>query len=58
MIIKAIYLLESCILRRKTPQDPEKKQEKKNILKNLYELFESRERILDAFESKIFPIKN
>ena len=29
----------------------------KDILKNLYALFESRERVLDAFESKIFPIK-
>ena len=40
------------------PQNLEKKQVKKDILKNLYVLFESRERVLDAFESKIFPIKN
>ena len=39
------------------PQNPEKKQEKKDILKNLYELFEGRERVLDGFESKILPIK-
>ena len=39
------------------PQNLEKKQVKKDILKNLYVLFESRERVLDAFESKIFPIK-
>ena len=39
------------------PQNPEKKQEKKDIFKNLYPLFESREKVLDAFESKIFPIK-
>ena len=39
------------------PQNPDKKQEKKDILKNLNAPFEGRERILDAFESKIFPIK-
>ena len=39
------------------PQNPEKKQEKKDIFKNLYPLLEGRERVLDAFESKIFPIK-
>ena len=38
-------------------QNPEKKQKKKDILKNLYALFDSRERVLDAFESKIFPVK-
>ena len=40
------------------PQDPEKKQKKTNVLKNLYTLLAGRERVLDAFESKIFPIKN
>ena len=40
------------------PQDSEKQQERKNVLKNLYALFEGRERVLDTFESKIFPIKN
>ena len=39
------------------PQVPKKKQEKEDILKNLYAFFDDRERILDAFESKIFPIK-
>ena len=39
------------------PQDREKIQEKQEVLKNLYSLFEGREKILDAFESKIFPIK-
>ena len=39
------------------PQIPEKKQEKKYILNNLYGLFEGRERVLNAFDSKIFPIK-
>ena len=38
-------------------QNPEKKQEEKIILKNVYALFEARERVLDAIESKIFPIK-
>ena len=39
------------------PQNLEKKQQKKDILKNLYPLFEGREKIIDAFESKIFKIK-
>ena len=44
--------------RKKTrSRNPEKKQEKKDILKNLYALFEGRKRVLDTFESKIFPIK-
>ena len=38
------------------PQNPDKKQKKKYFLKNLYALFDGRERVLDAFESKIFPI--
>ena len=29
----------------------------KDILKNLYILIKDRERVLDAFESKTFPIK-
>ena len=41
------------------PQDPEKKKEKENdVLKNVYEVFDGRERVLHAFESKIFPVKN
>ena len=39
------------------PRSQEKKQEKEIVLKNLYNLFEGRERILDASESKIFSIK-
>ena len=39
------------------PQNPEKKQEKQDILKNLYALFEGRQRVLSAFDSKIFPIR-
>ena len=38
------------------PRSPEKKQEKEIILKNLYNFFEGREKILDAFEIKIFSI--
>ena len=34
-----------------------KKQEKKYFLKNFYALFDSREIVVDVFESKIFPIK-
>ena len=36
------------------PQDPEKRQQKKDVLKKLYALSEGRERALDAFESKRF----
>ena len=39
------------------PQNAEKKQKKDDILKNQYTLFNSRERVLDAFKSKIFPTK-
>ena len=40
------------------PQKPEKKQKKKDVLKNLYALlFDDRQRVPDAFESKIVPIK-
>ena len=37
------------------PQNP--KQKKKDILNNLYALFDGRKRVLDAFESRIFPVK-
>ena len=39
------------------PQNLEKNQEKKYILKNLCTFFEGRDRFCDASESKIFPIK-
>ena len=39
-------------------KNPEEKQEKKDILKNICNIFNSRERVLDAFESEIFPIKD
>ena len=35
----------------------EKKQQKGDFLENLYNLFEGREKVLNAFDSKIFPIK-
>ena len=38
------------------PKNSEKKQQKE-VLKNLYKIFEGRERVLNAFDSKIFPIK-
>ena len=43
--------------KKKTLHNPDKKQRKKDIVKNVYVLFNNRERVLDAFESKIFPIK-
>ena len=36
---------------------PKKKQQKQNVLKTLYNLFEGRERILNASKRKIFLIK-
>ena len=46
------------VLRKKIrPRNPEKKQEDKDILKSFYALFEGREKVLDAFESKMFQIK-
>ena len=47
------------IFRKNTkPRSQEKKQEKEIVLKNLYNFFEGREKVLDAFESKIFSIKS
>ena len=37
---------------------PEKKQEKEIVLLNLYNSFEDREKVLNAFESKIFSTKS
>ena len=34
-----------------------KKKEKEYVLKNLYNFFEGREKVLNAFNSKIFPMK-
>ena len=40
------------------PKSQEKKQEKEIVLENLYNFFEGREKVLDAFGSKIFSIKS
>ena len=40
------------------PKSQEKKTRKRNCSRNLYNSFEGREKILDAFESKIFSIKS
>ena len=40
------------------PRSQKEKQEKEIVLKNLYNLFEDREKILHAFESKIFLTKS
>ena len=39
------------------PEYPEKKK-KKGILKNFYALFDDRERVLDAFDGRIFCAGN
>ena len=57
MIIKLIYQLKSLVLRNiQNKEVKKKKQEKEIVLKNLYTFFEGREKVLDAFESKIFSI--
>ena len=51
-------LVDIMNFRSKTkPQNPKEKQKNKDFLKNLCALFDFRERVLDAFESKIFPTK-
>ena len=51
-------LVEIMNFRSKTkPQNPKKKQKNKDFLKNFYALFDFREKVLDAFESKTFPTK-
>ena len=40
------------------PRSQEKKQEKEIVLTNLHNFFEGREKVLNAFESKIFSIKS
>ena len=39
------------------PRYSEKKQQKEDFLKNLYNLSDDRGRVHHAFDSKIFPIK-
>ena len=40
------------------PISAEKKQEKETVFNNLYKFFEARQRILDAFNKKIFLMKS
>ena len=40
------------------PKSLEKKQEKEIVLENLYKFFDGTEKVLNAFESKIFSIKS
>ena len=40
------------------PKSLEKKKEKEIVLENLYKFFDGREKVLNAFESKIFSIKS
>ena len=40
--------------KKRNQKSPEKKQEKEIALKNFYNFFEGRQKIIDAFESKIF----
>ena len=59
MNIKLIYSSKSWILRKIQNQEVKKKiQEKEIVLENLYNLWEGREKIIDAFESKIFLTKS
>ena len=39
------------------PKNPENKEQKEDVFKNLYNLFEGRKRVFNAFDSKIFPMK-
>ena len=52
-------LVEIMNFRKNTkPRSQEKKREKEIVLENLHRFFEGREKVLDAFESKIFSIKS
>ena len=51
--------MKSRILIKKTrPQKDEEKQEEKNVLKNLYNFYDVREKVLNGFNSNIFIIKS
>ena len=50
-------MVEIINLKKKPPQNLDKKQERKDTLKNLCPFFEDRERVLNAFDSKKFQIK-
>ena len=52
-------LVEIMNFRKNTkPRSQEKKQEKEIVLENLYRFWEGREKVLDAFERKIFLTKS
>ena len=50
-------LVEIMNFKKRQNRKIQKNTKKEDDLKNLYALFEGRERVLDAFESKKFPIK-
>ena len=51
---KVDLLIENNFRKRTKLRSQEKKREKKIVLQNLYNFFEGRQKVLDAFESKIF----
>ena len=56
---KRDLLVETLNFKKKAkPTSPEKKQQKQDVLKNLYNLLEGRERVLNAFDSKYISNKN
>ena len=56
---EANFLTEIINFRKNTkPRSQEKKREKEIVLQKLYNFFEGREKVLDAFESKVFSIKS
>ena len=56
---QADLLTEIMNFRKNTkPRSQEKKREKEIVLENLHRFFEGREKVLDAFESKIFSKKS
>ena len=54
---QASLINEIMNFRDKTKPQNEEKKEKKDVLTNLYKFFEGSEKVLTAFDSKIFPIK-
>ena len=45
-------------IRKTKPENKEKRQEKEIVSKTLYNFFEGREKVLNAFKSKIFLTKS
>ena len=44
-------------MKKVKPKNSKKKPQQDDVLKNLYNLFEGRERVLNALDSKLFPIQ-